>query len=437
MTFPETVKSTLWDIIDEMSHSIHSFVKNPDKDFLRNRKLTFQKVMRLLISMESGCLNHELLKFFKYDTSVPTCSAFYQQRSKISKTAFQHLLKEFNCRFNMETYLGKYHLIACDGSEFNIARNPKDPDTFFEPNGKSLLGFNMIHTVSLYELTNKKYLDLEVQPGHKKNEFQALCNLMDRYSYGGFSIIIADRGFSSYNVFAHALENNIDFIIRAKDLNTKRILGFDQLPDSVDQTVTLRLTRTQSKKERQHPDKAEQYRYVCKNISFDYLDPENISDEYELTLRVVRFQVADGIYENIITSLPEDEFTPEMLKDCYRLRWGIETSFRDLKHTIGTTNFHSKKTEYIEMEIWCRLILYNFCSTIILHVKISQKSHRKHIYQVNFSMAMKICIDFLRDNAEQNIEGLIGTYILPIRPERNYARQHRIQHPASFSYRYV
>ena len=44
MTFPETVKTTLWDIIDEMSLSISSFVNNPDKDFLRRRKLDFQKM---------------------------------------------------------------------------------------------------------------------------------------------------------------------------------------------------------------------------------------------------------------------------------------------------------------------------------------------------------------------------------------------------------
>lgn len=45
MTFPETVKTTLWDIIDEMSLSISSFVNNPDKDFLRRRKPDFQKMM--------------------------------------------------------------------------------------------------------------------------------------------------------------------------------------------------------------------------------------------------------------------------------------------------------------------------------------------------------------------------------------------------------
>ncbi len=36
----------------------------------------------------------------------------------------------------------------------------------------------------LYEVCSKRYLDLEVQPGRLKNEFQAICNLMDRYAYG-------------------------------------------------------------------------------------------------------------------------------------------------------------------------------------------------------------------------------------------------------------
>ena len=49
MTFPEIVKTTLWDIIDEMSHSLLFFCKNPDKDFIRKRKLDFKKMMHLII----------------------------------------------------------------------------------------------------------------------------------------------------------------------------------------------------------------------------------------------------------------------------------------------------------------------------------------------------------------------------------------------------
>lgn len=35
----------------EMGKAPESFVKNPDKDFIRNRKLSFETVMKLLLSM--------------------------------------------------------------------------------------------------------------------------------------------------------------------------------------------------------------------------------------------------------------------------------------------------------------------------------------------------------------------------------------------------
>ena len=178
-------------------------------------------------------------------------------------------------------------------------------------------------TLSLYEVCSKRYLDLEVQPERLKNEFQAICNLMDRYAYGGFPIFIADRGFSSYNVFAHAIENNVDFLIRAKDLNVQRFLGVGTLPDKLDTTIELILTRIQSKKKHKHPEKESQYRYICKNIAFDYLNPADISDEYLLKLRIVRVEVSDGVFENIITTLSEEDFTPDDIKYCYNLRWSI------------------------------------------------------------------------------------------------------------------
>lgn len=411
------------------------FVLKPGRDFSRNRKLGFEKTMSFSISMESGCMNHELLKFFQYDACTPSASAFLQQRAKLNTNAFSHLLKQFNSHFPLTRYRNKYFLIACDGSEFNIARNPDDILSFNPPNKTALKGFNMIHTISFYDILSKRYLDLEVQPAKEKNEFRALCHLMDRYSYGGYPIIIADRGFASFNVFAHAFENNIDFIIRAKDVNVQRLLKMDMLPDSIDTTVEIFLTRTQSKKKFLHPELAAQYHYICKNISFDYITETR--SEYKMKLRILRFEVADGIFENIITSLPKSEFSAAQIKELYSMRWNIELSFRDLKHTIGTLNFHSKKRTYIEQEIWCRMILYNFCSIIILHVPVKETG-KKYIYQVNFSLSMKICIAFLRNKeSPPDTESLISRYILPIRPNRAYARQHRIQHPASFAYRFI
>ncbi len=436
MSFPQKVKSALWAIVDTMACNTAQFVKNPEKDFTRERKLGFVQLIRFFLCMESGCINHELLKYFYFlPDEVPTASAFLQQRAKLLPETFRHILQQLNHRFPTKGLMGKYSLIAADGCEFNIARNPQDLSTFHPASGRSKNGFNSLHSVSLYDLLSKRYLDVVTQPGRLKNEFAALCQLIDRYMYGGSPIFLADRGFASYNVFAHALEKGCFFAIRAKDINVKRLLAADCLPDRIDKWVDVILTRSNAKKTRQHPELEPLYRYICKAVPFDYITDS--LPEYHMRLRVVRFQIAEGVYENIITNLPSDEFSSEQIIHIYNLRWGQEISFRDLKHTIGTANFHSKSPEYIEFEILCRMTLYNFCTIITMEVP-TKKEVGKWEYQVNLSMAIKICFKFLSNNiGPGNINDLISRYILPIRPGRTYARQLRFQPPASFAYRFV
>ena len=436
MSYPHKVKAHLLDDIVEMSKDPGPFVKRPGVDFSRRRKITFESLLRLLISMQSGSTAHELLKYFDHSLDTATVSAFYQQRQKLAAGALPYLLHRFDRHFPLLLHKGRYSLIACDGCEFNIARDPDDVGTFHGPSGKSTRGFNMLHTTSLYDILNRRYRDCVVMPGRKKNEYRAICDLVDRYSYADIPIIIADRGFCSYNLFAHAKEKGLLYLVRAKDINTLRILGTDTLPDHLDTYTEVVLSRSQSKRRRKHPELAKHYRYICPEVAFDFIRP-GTDDEYRLTLRVVRFEVAAGVFENIVTNLPAEDFSAEEIMGLYCLRWGIETSFRDLKHTIGTTNFHSKQPEYIAQEIWARMILFNFCSIITAHVAVVRKDTR-YVYQLNYAMATKIGHYFLRmsaDRAPPDVEALIGSFTLPIRLERNYARQHRFQLPASFCYR--
>lgn len=436
MSFPQKVKSTLWAVVDAMACNTSLFVKNPEKDFTRDRKLGFVQLIHFFLCMGSGCINHELMKYFYFlPDEVPTASAFLRQRAKLLPETFHHILTQFNLRFPTKGLWGRYSLIAADGCEFNIARNPQDPSTFHPASGRSKKGFNSLHTISLYDLLSKRYLDVVIQPGRLKNEFAALCQLIDRYIYGGCPIFVADRGFASHNVFAHALEKGCFFAIRAKDVNTRRLLAADSLPQQIDKWVDVILTRSKSKKKRLHPELAPFYRYICKAVPFDFITDS--CPEYPMRLRVVRFQIAEGVYENIITNLPSDEFSLEQIKHIYHLRWGQETSFRDLKHTIGTANFHSKSPEYIGFEILCRMTLYNFCTIITMEVPIKKRTG-KWEYQVNLSMAIKICFEFLSDRmGPGSVNDLISRYILPIRPDRTYARQLRFQAPASFAYRFI
>lgn len=118
------------------------------------------------------------------------------------------------------------------------------------------------------------------------------------------------------------------------------------------------------------------------------------------------------------------------------MRWGVETSFRELKYAIGMTRFHSKKTDYIKQEIWAKLLLYNFCETITANVVVEKKEHWKHIYQVNYTRAIKICCYFLKSKkARTDIEYLIRHELLPIRYGRTDPRKVKSTSAISFLYR--
>ena len=159
-----------------------------------------------------------------------------------------------------------------------------------------------------------------------------------------------------------------------------------------------------------------------------------------MKIRIVRFRISDNgkdAYETVATSLSKDKFPPSVLKYLYHLRWGIETSFRELKYAIGVMNFHTKKHDSVLQEIFARIIMYNFCERITMHVVIDNDKGRKWQYQANYTMGLHICIDFFRYSGVDppDAEELINHYILPIRPNRADRRKVVPKQAVFFIYR--
>lgn len=435
MKYSNVVKAMLFTSIHELAANPEHYVLHPGKDFSRNRKLGFQRLLLMLLTMEGDCIKEELYRYFGRSTDTPSKAAFYKQRKKVKEDAFRSLLVSFTQKCQKKLLKGKYSLVACDGSAADIFRNPDDSDTFFEPNGKSTRGFNQIHINAFFSVLDKKITDLLIQPARKRNEYSAFCQMVDRSESDTPVIYLCDRGYASYNAFAHVIESGQFFVMRCTDDKTEKILGFplDNI-QQLDYHVERILSRSQSKKKRLHPEQEEQYRFVCKNVPMDYITQGH--PEYRLSLRIIRIELSDSCYENLITNHPELDFDFDDLKDLYHLRWDEETSFRDLKYPLCLKAFHSQKYEYIIQEVWARAILYNFCSEIAMAVEIPEKK-RKYVYQFNYSEAIKICRDFLRihDGTTLDVEGLIAQNILPVRPGRTFPRQARFKLPISFCYR--
>lgn len=258
-----------------------------------------------MLAMEGKSLKDELLQFFDFHNATPSNSSFNQQRAQIPPEAFEFLFQEFFHAFQNEeaTYKG-YRLIACDGSDICIARNSEDRTTYFQstPNSK---GFNQVHLNAFYDLCNRTYVDAIIQPARLENENRAMCDLIERYK-GQTAIFIADRGYESYNVLAHAEKRNMYYLIRVKDIDSTGILRNLSLPESkeFDFWKSLTLTRKQTKEILTNREK---YKFIPSNANFDFLDlQKNLL--YDLKMRIVRFSLTENNYECIITNLPQDQF---------------------------------------------------------------------------------------------------------------------------------
>lgn len=118
------------------------------------------------------------------------------------------------------------------------------------------------------------------------------------------------------------------------------------------------------------------------------------------------------------------------------MRWGIETSFRELKYVIGLTNLHAKKEKFVKQEIFAKLTMYNFCERIMSFAVAEKDNGRKHNYQTNYTMAIQICLDFYRGLVDSlNVFKLMFKYILPIRLGRTDKRKKKPKSFISFTYR--
>ena len=114
----------------------------------------------------------------------------------------------------------------------------------------------------------------------------------------------------------------------------------DTLP-AFDEDISLILTRSKAITKYSRPELFSSYRYVYQNAPMDYLN--DLTTEYDLSLRLLRIQLKDGSYENIATNLPGDEFKTVDFEMLYHLRCSEENSFRDLKYSLCLKAFHSKK----------------------------------------------------------------------------------------------
>ena len=423
-------------IINNTGDHIHDFINNPHA-FTRKRTLDAATVLKTTINMQGQNLNSELFRAFGEDATkkndkVVSTSAYVQRKSQLSPACFKHILTVFNQNlFNIQLFDHHYRLFAIDGSDFNQIWNPKS-NNIVQASSHKKKPYCQIHVNALYDLLNNTYQDCIFQPKSEMDERKAAVQMLKALNCGPY-IVTMDRGYTSFNM----IEN-----CNRKEITT--------LPDQeCDREISCLVTTsnyyyiTHKASENIHHVQHHYRQYIkyrsknTQDLSWDF------GELCTIKFRACKFRINDAKsgkeeWEVVLTNLDRKNYPLKRIKELYHLRWGIETSFKKLKYSLGSVQFHSKQDKFIEMEIYAHMIMFNAISQIDAQAYIPQK-HCKYQYAINFKQSCLIIQSmYLASSLTQDFERIliqISYYTIPIRPGRKDKRNIKPKSAVYYLYR--
>lgn len=220
-------------------------------------------------------------------------------------------------------------LVAVDGTVFDLPRGKDNEAEYAIPDGGKL---PQARVVALAECGTLALLGAELD-SIAVGERTLFERLLPRI--GPDTLLMADRGFPSYDLYVKALATGTDVLWRVSGAFALPILT--RLPDG----TYLSQLRGKRKKER-------------------------------VTVRVIEYSIRDddGISEvfALITNLLDPDEAPALeLARNYSQRWHIELLFRLLKVDLRTPGgiLRSRSPQGVRQELWALLCLYQALRTLI------------------------------------------------------------------------
>lgn len=429
------------DVISDIASHIHDYTKSPT-DFTRNRKLNTESTLRTILNMQGQSINAELLAAFPDMDERMTASAFDQAKNKLKPQVFIDMFNSFNAtphKHEKLTVQTAYSVYAIDGCDFNI---PYSPDSEFivdynagrpKKDGSETKAFCMIYANLLYGMINREYVDCVLQKRTEMDERDAAIEMIKRLDNSSPFIVIVDRGYTGFN-FIETLNRipNCHYIVRTK-ATAGAISEIRDLPDdNIDKDMTFKVT-TSGQYYRQHKNENLHHithinKHYKKDISKNTKDARWDFEQFcDIKCRVCKFRIkdeGDDQWEVLLTNLNRFEFPLTEMKKMYHLRWGIETSFMELKYDLSGISFHSKKADFIIMELYAHFIMFNVVSRYINQTTVCTNKNRKHNYEIDFKMACLIVRKYFREKLDyRDVYKELIMYVHPIRPDRKDKRK--------------
>jgi len=304
------------------------------RDFSRGGILSPELLTTLLIYMvaDGGRRGYQLLLDGFWDEAATfgfplptdraiTAASFCAARPKITPELLQHSLREvaastFDSAFGS---LRRWHgrrIFAVDGTKVNLQRGEELERAFGIPDGAYC---PQVLTSIMLDVCAKAPVDVEVS-GFASSERDHLLLMLPSLEPG--DVIVLDRGYPSHEILQELNANKLDFLIRVPSSHS-----FSEI---------------------------DELRASGRDEKLYHIDPPEGSpaDWKQLSVRIVRQDTPDGGETFFLTSLSEEDFTREDLRELYHLRWEAEEFYKLFKSQyVGQGQFRSKSAAGIKQEI--------------------------------------------------------------------------------------
>lgn len=336
--------------------TVDEVIAHADRREMRSRLLPARVVVYLVLAMclftSDGYdevirkLTNGLrgLRIWRDDWKVPTASAISQARTRLGSGVmadlFDRVCVPAASRATVGAWYQQWRVMAIDGTVLDVQDTEVNAARFgyHHQGGTKQSAFPQVRIVSLVECGTHASVAAEFD-GVKTSE-RVLTDRLAR-SFTDDMIVLADRGFYSYQLFKTAAGNGAQLLWRITDNLDLPVL--QKYPDGSFRSELL-------------PSKMKAAAKTART-------PKNV-DEHRIPIRVIEYMVTNRgetqTIRLITTLLDFMAAQAESLAALYQQRWEQELVFDEVKtHQMSPTRLlRSRTPELVEQEIWALLITH-------------------------------------------------------------------------------
>lgn len=280
--------------------------------------------------------------------SVPTTGAVAQARRRLGsatmKALFERVAKPVATAGTPGAYLRNWRLMALDGVMIDVADTVANRQRYPKATGGTRRPFPQLRAVGLSECGTHAILDAalgSIHTGERELAGQQLSSVTSDM------LVIADRGFFSYQFWTEMLGTGAHLLFRA--WSTLKLEPIEVLADG---TWIAEITKKSVR--------GGKTRIPLETVG-------ELALATHIKVRVIEYQIAghrgadeeSDTFRLITSILDPAEASAEELAGAYHERWEIETAFGEVEcRLLAGNGLRSKSPDMVEQEFWGLLLAH-------------------------------------------------------------------------------